>query len=730
MRKGSKKLKELNVEINQASRRKCRKINIFFLAILIGIIIIFIEYIVLTNRDMKATDKISKKTILYLEKNINNYENTVLNDRTNSLIVIQEKNTELNNALLRDGEFGIGELEDYIDDQHITGAMVIDNSLNVVMETNTDNKGYDYWYNLIHSEMVSDILKYHQKSYMTRIKRDGESYDFVACYCESSDGLVVIYNACDLAKTDNGYSLDSLFADCIIKMNGIIVVTDDDNIVASNSKRLRGLKTEMCYKIFNIDNLIELDKMIKLDTENKTWYGRGSEINGYRLFAFFNEKKVFETRRIVIFYSLVIFLIFLLLLSIIYYLIANNNLAQLKEYQKQLYKSMEQEKRANSAKTDFLRRMSHDIRTPINGIRGMVEISRHNIGNEAKQIECLNKIMDASGFLLNLVNSVLDMNKLESGEVKLEEKPFDIKEIIDAIIPMLEIRASDCGISIDWGESREEHIRVIGSPLHLQQILQNLISNAIKYNNENGKVKFERTIVSKDDKMVNVRFICEDTGIGMSKEFQKKAFEPFAQEDIPVRPKYTGTGLGLAIVKELVEQMNGTITFTSELGKGTKFIITIPFVLDTSEETAKITDNTSQYSINGAKILVVEDNAINMEIIEFLLENEGAIITKAINGKECVDIFNESEIGEFDIILMDIMMPVMNGLDATRYIRKLERADSKTVPIIAMTANAYTDDIEISIKAGMNGHLSKPLNTTELKEIIGKYYNEMQENIL
>lgn len=729
MRKGSKKLKELNVEINQASRRKCRKINIFFLAILIGIIIIFIEYIVLTNRDMKATDKISKKTILYLEKNINNYENTVLNNRTNNLIVIQEKNTELNNALLRDGEFGIGELEDYIDDQHITGAMVIDNSLNVVMETNTDNKGYEYWYDLIHSEMVSDILKYHQKSYMTRIKRDDESYDFVACYCESSNGLVVIYNACDLAKTDNGYSLDSLFADCIIKMNGIIVVTDDDNIVASNSKRLRGLKTEMCYKIFNIDNLIELDKMIKLDTENKTWYGRGSEINGYRVFAFFNEKKVFETRRIVIFYSLVIFLIFLLLLSIIYYLIANNNLAQLKEYQKQLYKSMEQEKRANSAKTDFLRRMSHDIRTPINGIRGMVEISRHNIGNEAKQIECLNKIMDASGFLLDLVNSVLDMNKLESGEIRLEEKSFDIKEIIDAIIPMLEIRASDCGISIDWGESREEHIRVIGSPLHLQQILQNLISNAIKYNNENGKVKFERSIVYKDDKMVNVRFICEDTGIGMSKEFQKKAFEPFAQEDIPVRPKYTGTGLGLAIVKELVEQMNGTITFTSELGKGTKFIITIPFALDTSEETAKITDNTSHYSINGAKILVVEDNAINMEIIEFLLENEGAIITKAINGKECVDIFNESEIGEFDIILMDIMMPVMNGLDATRYIRKLERADSKTIPIIAMTANAYTDDIEISIKAGMNGHLSKPLNTAELKEIIGKYYCEMKENM-
>lgn len=469
--------------------------------------------------------------------------------------------------------------------------------------------------------------------------------------------------------------------------------------------------------------------MIKLNTENKTWYGRGSEINGYRVFAFFNEKKVFETRRIVIFYSLVIFLIFLLLLSIIYYLIANNNLAQLKEYQKQLYKSMEQEKRANSAKTDFLRRMSHDIRTPINGIRGMVEISRHNIGNEAKQIECLNKIMDASGFLLDLVNSVLDMNKLESGEIRLEEKSFDIKEIIDAIIPMLEIRASDCGISIDWGKNRKEHILVIGSPLHLQQILQNIISNAIKYNNENGMVKFERSIVYKDDKMVNVRFICEDTGIGMSKEFQRKAFEPFAQEDIPVRPKYTGTGLGLAIVKELVDQMNGTITFTSELGKGTKFIITIPFALNTSEETAKITDNISHYSINGAKILVVEDNAINMEIIEFLLENEGAIITKAINGKECVDIFNESETGEFDIILMDIMMPVMNGLDATRYIRKLERADSKTIPIIAMTANAYTDDIEISIKAGMNGHLSKPLNTTELKEIIGKYYCEMKESI-
>ena len=730
MRKGSKNLKEINLETSQKSDRKRMKINIIFMAIFIGVIIISIEYIVLTNRDMKSADRISKKTILYLEKNINNYENTVLNDRTNSLIVIQEKNTELNNALLRDGEFGINESEDYIDDQHITGAMIIDNNLNVVMETNTDNKGYEYWYDLIHSDMVSNILKYHQKSYMTRLERDGESYDFVACYSESSNGLVVIYNACDIAKADNGYSLDSLFADCIIKMNGIIVITDDDNIVASNSKRLRGLKTEMCYKIFNIDNLIELDKMIKLHTENKIWYGRGSEINGYKVFAFFNEKKVFETRRIVIFYSLVIFLIFLLFLSVIYYRIADNNLAQLKEYQKQLYKSMEQEKRTNSAKTDFLRRMSHDIRTPINGIRGMVEISRHNIGNEAKQTECLDKIMDASGFLLNLVNSVLDMNKLESGEIKLEEKPFDIKEIIDAIIPMLDIRASDCGISIDWGENREEHIRVIGSPLHLQQILQNLISNAIKYNKENGTVKFERTIVSKDDKMVNVRFICEDTGIGMSKEFQKKAFEPFAQEDIPVRPAYTGTGLGLAIVKELVDQMNGTITFTSELGKGTKFIITIPFVINTSEETAKITENTNHYSINGAKILVVEDNALNMEIVEFLLENEGAIITKAVNGKECVDIFSKSEIGEFNVILMDIMMPVMNGLDATRYIRKLERADAKTIPIIAMTANAYTDDIEISIKAGMNGHLSKPLNTTELKEIIGKYYNKMQENIL
>ena len=396
------------------------------------------------------------------------------------------------------------------------------------------------------------------------------------------------------------------------------------------------------------------------------------------------------------------------------------------DYQERLRRTAQEAERANIAKTDFLRRMSHDIRTPINGIRGMVDISRFYKDDQVKQEECRNKIMSASSFLLDLVNSVLDMNKLESGEVKLEEKPFRMSRLLKETSGVLEMQARECGITLNVCNEADEHDYLIGSPVHLGQVLQNIIGNAVKYNNDSGTVDVTCREISYDGNTAEFEFVCADTGIGMSEEFQQHAFEPFAQENESARTSYAGTGLGLPITKELVEQMGGSISFTSAPGEGTEFRIVIPFVIDTEEkpDEAALDKPDDSEMVNGAKILVVEDNDLNMEIVEFILRNHGADIVKAWNGREGVDIFASSSVGEFDMILMDVMMPVMNGINAARAIRALSRADAATVPIIAMTANAFTDDREASAKAGMNEHLAKPLNADELMDTVRKYYNK------
>ena len=396
------------------------------------------------------------------------------------------------------------------------------------------------------------------------------------------------------------------------------------------------------------------------------------------------------------------------------------------DYQERLRRAAQEAERANIAKTDFLRRMSHDIRTPINGIRGMVDISRFYKDDQVKQEECRNKIMLASSFLLDLVNNVLDMNKLESGEVRLEQKPFLLSRLLKETSGVLDMQARECGITLNIVNEAAEHDHLIGSPVHLGQVLQNIIGNAIKYNNDSGTVDVTCREISYDGNTAGLEFVCADTGIGMSEEFQQHAFEPFAQENESARTSYAGTGLGLPITKELVEQMGGSISFKSAPGEGTEFRIVIPFVIDTEEkpDEAALDKPDDLEMVNGAKILVVEDNDLNMEIVEFILRNHGADIVKAWNGREGVDIFASSSVGEFDMILMDVMMPVMNGINAARAIRALNRADAATVPIIAMTANAFTDDREASAEAGMNEHLAKPLNADELMDTVRKYYNK------
>lgn len=392
------------------------------------------------------------------------------------------------------------------------------------------------------------------------------------------------------------------------------------------------------------------------------------------------------------------------------------------EYKQHLMEAAEDARRANMAKTDFLRRMSHDIRTPINGILGMIAIAEHFPNNFEKQEECRGKVKEAAGFLLDLVNSILDMNKLESGAIVLEKKPFDLLEVLKEINNIAEMNAGLKGIKVSVDNQKIKHRYLIGSPLHLKQILQNIDGNAVKYNREGGSISCSATEVACTNGMVTYKFVCSDTGRGMSKEFLSHAFEPFAQEDTSARTAYMGTGLGLPIAKQLVEMMGGTIEVESEQNVGTTFTMTIPFEIDTAYENGDARpDFLLEGDVSGVKVLLVEDNELNMEIAKFLLENAGMEVTTAFNGKEAVDIFDASEENQFDLILMDVMMPVMDGLTATRTIRAMKRKDAGKIPVFAMTANAFSDDIEESRRAGMNEHLSKPLDEAKLMSVIRRY---------
>ena len=389
-----------------------------------------------------------------------------------------------------------------------------------------------------------------------------------------------------------------------------------------------------------------------------------------------------------------------------------------RDYQLQLEKTAEDAERANIAKTDFLRRMSHDIRTPINGIRGMVEISRRYAGDEAKQEECREKIMTTSGFLLDLVNDVLNMNKLESGAVTLEEKPFNLRQMISEIVTTVEGQAWRENVQVSCKTLAWNHEDLIGSPMHLHQVLQNVVGNAVKYNRPGGSVAISCEEKGFDGTTATFLFTCTDTGRGMSAAFQQHAFEAFAQEESGARTAYKGTGLGLPIAKELAEQMGGEIRFESELGVGTTFYITLPFRVDPNPPEAESAKPEQAASIKGAHVLLVEDNELNMEISQYILEAAGVIVDQAWNGQEAVRRFSESKPGTFDCILMDVMMPLMDGLEATRTIRAMQRPDAATIPIVAMTANTFSEDEQRSREAGMNLFLNKPVDSEKMLQTV------------
>ena len=378
---------------------------------------------------------------------------------------------------------------------------------------------------------------------------------------------------------------------------------------------------------------------------------------------------------------------------------------------------LESEKKANKSKSDFLSRMSHDMRTPLNGIIGLLQIAERHFDDKNLLLESHKKMQVAANYLLSLINDVLQMSKIEDGNVPLTKDIIDFSELTKDIIDIIEQRAKERGIKMQFNAKKDiRYPFVYGSPVHLRQIFLNIYGNCIKYNHIGGSIVTTSDYTETDDGVVMYEWTITDTGIGMSKEYKEHIFEPFSQERQYIGSAHHGIGLGMSIVKGLIEKMGGSIEVESEEGVGSTFIIKIPFKIASAPD--KVNKQTSELKIDGLNLLLVEDNELNAEIAETLLSDEGAVVTVAKDGLQAVNIFKEKPEGSFDAILMDIMMPVMDGLTATKKIRTLNHPDAKKIPIIAMTANAFKEDKEKCLAAGMNAHLAKPIEIENVKKVL------------
>ena len=609
----------------------------------------------------------------------------------------------------------------------VDGILVLDTEGKTDCEYSTDESLTNEITAYLQKDIIMDFAGYEERSYSERFTReDGSCIDIAACARKDEPGIVAIYYYTSPEFTRNyTLTIQGLLKGYSTQKDGTIIVADNGIVVASNDESLLGQNTADNEVVQAMKRHTDSQHIYHLKNEGIGCYGIMLKQRDYYIYAYLPDTEVFHNLP---FGVISVIFFYFLMFSIFWFWTYRTNLAHRKQeqekdekYKAELLIAAKKAEAANEAKTEFLQRMSHDIRTPINGIRGLVNMADHYADDMEKQTEYRTKVKEASNLLLELVNDVLDMSKLESGEIVLEEIPFNLSSISREVFVVIEQMAAEQNIRVVWEKKEITHRDFIGSPGYVKRVMMNILSNAVKYNKENGQIYVSCVeIPSEQPEMTTMEFVCRDTGIGMAEEFQKHIFEPFAQEYTGSRAKFAGTGLGMAISKKLVEEMGGTITFESKKGVGSTFVIRVPFKIDLDADKREESKDVSEKSIKGMHVLLAEDNELNMEIAEFLLQNEGAEVTKAWNGQEIVELFRKSEAGEFDVILMDIMMPIINGYEAAKRIRSLDREDAKKIPIIAMTANAFTEDRIRAKEAGMDEHVAKPIDVELLIKVIHK----------
>ena len=716
----------MNLDIKGRTKKK----QIEIVGILLGICVAVVSLTYFFHAEKAEAEERMVEIVNYVKVQCSTYTHYNESSESKSLLraieSARQMSTNINMETENGGQLSREFLKDNLQTLWVDGILVLDAEGKTVCEYSTKESLTDEITEYLQKEIIMDFTGYEERSYSERLAReDGSRIDIAACARKDAPGIVAIYYYTSPEFTRNyTLTIQGLLNGYSVQKDGTIIVADDGLVVASNDESLLGQNTADNEVIQAMKKHTDSQHIFHLKNEGTGCYGIMLKQRDYYIYAYLLDEEVFHNLPLSV--AGVIFL-YSLIVGIFWSCIFRTNLEHEKQerekdekYKSELLIAAKKAEAANRAKTEFLQRMSHDIRTPINGICGLLNMADHCADDMEKQTEYRTKVKEASNLLLELVNDVLDMSKLESGEVILEEIPFDLSRIFREVLVVIEQMAAEQNIRIVWEKKESIHRKLIGSPRYVKRVMMNILSNAVKYNRENGYIYLScMEILSEQPGMTTIEFVCRDTGIGMTDEFQKHIFEPFVQEHAGSRTKFAGTGLGMSIAKKLVEKMGGTITFESEDGVGTTFVIQVPFKIDlNSDKWEEQKDVSDGKSIKGLHILLTEDNELNMEIAEFMLQNEGAVVTKAWNGQEAVDQFKKSELGEFDAILMDIMMPVTNGYEATKMIRSLEREDAKTIPIIAMTANAFTEDRIRAKEAGMDEHISKPVDAKLLVKVI------------
>ena len=710
-------------------KRKKKEKRIRLIGGLIGICVAVVSLFYFFHAEKAEAEKRMVEIVNYVKVQCSTYTHYNESSESKSLLraieSARQMSTNINMETENGGQLSREFLKGNLQTLWVDGIIVLDKEGKTDCEYSTDESLANEITEYLQKEIIMDFAGYEERSYSERfIREDGSRIDIAACARKDAPGIVAVYYYTSPEFVRNyTLTIQGLLNGYSVQKDGTIIVADDGTVVASNDESMLGQNTSGNEVVQAMKKHTDSQHIYHLKNEGTGCYGIMLKQRDYYIYAYLPDIEVFHNLPLSV--AGVVFLYFLIFSIFLFWSHRTNQVHQKLEqekdekYKAELLIAAKKAEAANEAKTEFLQRMSHDIRTPINGICGLVNMAEHYADNMEKQTEYRTKVKEASNLLLELVNDVLDMSKLESGEIVLEEIPFNLSKISREVFVVIEQMAAEQNIQIKWEKKEITHRDLIGSPGYVKRVMMNILSNAMKYNRENGHIYISCIeIPSGQPETTTMEFVCRDTGIGMTEEFQKHIFEPFAQEHSGSRTKFAGTGLGMPIAKKLIEKMGGTITFESVEGVGTTFVIRVPFRIDTDRDSKVETGEKTEVSIRGLHILLAEDNELNMEIAEFMLQNEGAEVTKAWDGQEAVKIFEKSRSGEFDVILMDIMMPVMNGYEAAKMIRSLDKEDAKAIPIIAMTANAFAEDRIRAKEAGMDEHVAKPVDVELLIKVI------------
>ena len=627
-------------------------------------------------------------------------------------------------------------LENYCTISYLTGVLILDENGQVQEKYCSDEVQAEEILSQTDQDVLLDVVDFHEKTYSVRMEcEDGSYIDIAANGRQDKPGIVLVYYHTPERYTSIfNHSINSLLTGYSLEHNGTIVISENNQIVASNDKGLIGAKTEDIQELKCINESAVEKQLVRTDYQMIPDYGLMEKGRDYYVYAYMSADKIFAKTPRNMLYTVFIYLVIVGFMHALRWRMLQGHQKEQMRLQKEYTKNLEsknlelreavfQAQKANAAKSSFLSRMSHDIRTPLNGIIGLIKINETHMDDRELVKTNQDKMLVSADHLLSLINDVLQMSKLEDENIEISHEPIDLGEISREVGTIISGRTAEAGIAFEIGKQELPVSYVYGSPLHIRQIFLNIYGNCIKYNKPHGKVTTTLKCLGEKNGIVTYRWTISDTGIGMSEEFLKHIFEPFVQEHSDARTVYSGTGLGMSIVKKIIDRMNGTIVVISKEGEGSTFVITLPFeIAEKPEEIPAEMDG--EVNIAGLHLLLAEDNELNAEIARTLLEDEGAITTIVNDGQQAVDIFSRNKPGTFDAILMDIMMPEMDGLSATKAIRALDREDAGTIPIIAMTANAFDEDEKKCMEAGMNAHLVKPLDIQKMKEAVCRYLNK------